>query len=284
MNGKSQLKLAMMMLVATAAVLAVQAQTGGAAGAGAQEGGKSLLDMWKVGGPVMWPIGLCSVAGVGLAVYCAMQYRIEKMARPDIQAALRKAIGRLDFKAAKTLCASAPCMLTSILASGLTRLTSSGGETDASSTDASSFEKAMEEASVEEVTEWQKPLGHLSLVAQIAPMLGLLGTVTGMIGAFDKIGMGAMGSPEKLAANIGEAMITTAAGLIVAIPCMFIYFFYKAKFTSNVARISRLLGNLAHHLNVAIKTGGIFEEEPVEPAAAANAASGAAPIKSGTTL
>ncbi len=278
MNGKSQLKLAMMMLAATAAVLAVQAQTGGAAGAGAKEGGKSLLDMWKVGGPVMWPIGLCSVAGVGLAVYCAMQYRIEKMARPDIQAALRKAIGSLDFKAAKTLCASAPCMLTSILASGLTRLTSSG------ETDASSFEKAMEEASVEEVTEWQKPLGHLSLVAQIAPMLGLLGTVTGMIGAFDKIGMGAMGSPEKLAANIGEAMLTTAAGLIVAIPCMFIYFFYKAKFTSNVARISRLLGNLSHHLSVAIKTGGIFEEESVESAAAATAAPGAAPIKSGTTL
>ncbi len=275
MNSKNQMKVAMMMLVAAAAVLAVQAQTGAAVAPGAKEGGKSLLEMWKVGGPVMWPIGLCSVAGVGLAVYCAMQYRIEKMARPDIQAALRKAIGALDFKAAKTLCASAPCMLTSILASGLTRLSSSG------ETDATSFEKAMEEASVEEVTEWQKPLGHLSLVAQIAPMLGLLGTVTGMIGAFDKIGMGAMGSPEKLAANIGEAMITTAAGLIVAIPCMFIYFFYKAKFTSNVARISRLLGTLSHHLSVAIKTGGIFEEEAVEPAAAA---AGAAPIQSGTTL
>jgi len=269
MNGKSQAKLAMMMLVAAAAVLAVQAQTGGAAGPDVQEGGKSLLDMWKVGGPVMWPIGLCSVAGVGLAVYCAMQYRLDKMARPDIQAALSKALGRLDYKTAKTLCASAPCMLTSILASGLTRLASSG------ETDATSFEKAMEEASVEEVTEWQKPLGHLSLVAQIAPMLGLLGTVTGMIGAFDKIGMGAMGSPEKLAANIGEAMITTAAGLIVAIPCMFVYFFYKAKFTSHVARISRLLGNLSHLLGVAIKTGGMVEEEP--PA-------GSAPVASGTTL
>lgn len=272
MNGKNRVKLVIMTLVGMVAVLAVHAQTGaGATGAAASR--KTILDLWKVGGPIMWPIGLCSVAGAGLAVYCALQYRIEKMARLDVQDQLRKAIGQLDFKAAQALCASAPCMLTSILASGLARVSSSRSEADASS-----FEKAMEEASVEEVTEWQKPLGHLSLVAQIAPMLGLLGTVTGMIGAFDKIGMGAMGSPEKLAANIGEAMLTTAAGLIVAIPCMFAYFFFKAKFVGNVAKISRLLGNLGHHLSEAIKVGGIFEEQPTALSEAT------APITSGTTL
>ncbi len=257
MNGKNQLKFVMMMFLAAVAVLVVQAQTGGAAEPAAKAGGKSLWDLWKVGGPVMWPIGLCSVAGIGLAIYAAMQYRIEKMAHPEIEPALRKAIGSLDFKTAAALCAGAPCMLTTILAAGLSRVE------NAQEADTVAFEKAMEEASVEEITEWQKPLNHISLVAQIAPMLGLLGTVTGMIGAFDKIGMGAMGSPEKLAANIGEAMITTAAGLIVAIPCMFAYFFFKGKFTGNVARVSRLLGDLVHHLGVALKTGGIFEDEQV---------------------
>lgn len=254
MRGKDQTRLVVLAVLAVAAVFVVQAQTGGAAGPAAKEGGKSLWDLWKVGGPVMWPIGLCSVAGIGLAVYSAMQYRLEKMARPDIYDALRKAIGELDIAAAKSLCVSAPCMLTSILQAGLNRV-----ET-AAVADTGAFEKAMEEASVEEVTEWQKPLNHLSLAAQIAPMLGLLGTVTGMIGAFDKIGMGAMGSPEKLAANIGEAMLTTATGLIVAIPCMFAYFFFKGKFTGNVARVSRLLGDLSHHLGVALACGGIFED------------------------
>jgi biopolymer transport protein ExbB len=89
--------------------------------------------------------------------------------------------------------------------------------------------------------------------------------VTGMIGAFDKIGMGAMGSPEKLAGDIGEAMITTAAGLMVAIPCMFIYFFYKAKFTQNVAHISRLLGNYVHQVNVAAKRGVVATAIQAEP-------------------
>lgn len=255
MNGKNQMKFVMMMFLAAVAVFVVQAQTAGT-GEPAAKAGKSLWDLWVVGGPVMWPIGLCSVAGIGLTIYCGLQYRLLKMAHPEIEPALRKAIGTLDFKTANTLCSGAPCMLTTILAAGLSR---AGTPENA---DTASFEKAMEEASIEEITEWQKPLNHLSLTAQIAPMLGLLGTVTGMIGAFDKIGMGAMGSPEKLAGDIGEAMITTAAGLIVAIPCMFAYFFFKGKFTGNVARVSRLLGDLVHQLDVGLKTGGIFEEEP----------------------
>ena len=271
MNAANRIKGAVMTVAATLAALAAQAQTGAGA-PGAEAGGKTLVEMWKVGGPVMWPIGLCSVVGVGLAVYGALQYRLEKMARPDIQTQLRKASGWLDTRRRGPV-RQRPLMLPHTSRPAWRGIGSSAGEADASS-----FEKAMEEASVEEITEWQKPLGHLSLVAQIAPMLGLLGTVTGMIGAFDKIGMGAMGSPEKLAANIGEAMITTAAGLIVAIPSMFIYFFFKAKFTGNVARISRLLGNLSHHLNEALKVGGIVEE------AAPAAAPAAAPVQSGATL
>ena len=89
-----------------------------------------------------------------------------------------------------------------------------------------------------------------------------------MIGAFDKIGLGAMGSPEKLAGDIGEAMITTAAGLMIAIPAMFAYFYFKAQFTSNIARVSRLLGNLAHHLGVTLKNGGVVENDSAADASA----------------
>lgn len=265
MNAMNKGKLVMMMVLLTAVVCVVNAQTGGlgsAAGA-AQPPGKTLWDLWVVGGPVMWPIGLCSVVGIGLAIYCAIQYRLVKMARLDVHVNLSNALDSLNLHEAHLICNNAPCMLTSILKAGLERV-SKGDEVDPAA-----FEKAMEEASVEEITEWQKPLGHLSLDAQIAPMLGLLGTVTGMIGAFDKIGMGAMGSPEKLAGDIGEAMITTAAGLMVAIPCMFIYFFYKAKFTGNVAHVSRLLGNYVHQVNVAVQRGvvptGIQAEPEVKP-------------------
>jgi len=252
MNGMNKGKLVMMtglLVLAVTCVLNAQTGAAGAATAAAVPKDKTLWDLWVVGGPVMWPIGLCSVIGIGLAIYCALQYRLQRMARLDVHVGLTNALDSLNFHEAQLICNNAPCMLTSILKAGLERV-SQGDEVDVAV-----FEKAMEEASVEEITEWQKPLGHLSLDSQIAPMLGLLGTVTGMIGAFDKIGMGAMGSPEKLAGDIGEAMITTAAGLMVAIPCMFLYFTFKAMFTANVARVSRLLGDYVHRVNVAVKSG-----------------------------
>jgi biopolymer transport protein ExbB len=262
MNAMNKGKLVMMMVLLTAVVFVVNAQTGGLGSAAASAkppAGKTLWDLWVVGGPVMWPIGLCSVVGIGLAIYCAIQYRLVKMARLDVHVNLSNALDELNLHEAHLICNNAPCMLTSILKAGIERV-SKGDDVDPAA-----FEKAMEEASVEEITEWQKPLGHLSLDAQIAPMLGLLGTVTGMIGAFDKIGMGAMGSPEKLAGDIGEAMITTAAGLMVAIPCMFIYFFYKAKFTGNVAHVSRLLGNYVHQVKVAVQKGVVATGIQAEP-------------------
>ena len=93
-------------------------------------------------------------------------------------------------------------------------------------------------------------LNFLSLITAVAPMFGLLGTVSGMIGAFDKIGMGGMGKPELLAANIGEAMITTAAGLLVAIPSMFAYFLFRNYLNKLLTEAEDHLTTVVDHLAV----------------------------------
>jgi len=80
-----------------------------------------------------------------------------------------------------------------------------------------------------------------------------------MIKAFQKIGLGGMGKPELLANNIGEAMITTAAGLIIGIPAMFFYFFLKSRYMSNVSEMGRILGNLCHNLVSAARGQGTQE-------------------------
>ena len=178
---------------------------------------------------------LCSVAVVGLSIYCAILYKTSKMTQPQLVPILGESLEALDVEKAKSICSSAPGVLTNVLAAGLSRV------------------KPDSEINVEEVSAGMKPLGYLSIVTQVAPMFGLLGTVTGMIGAFDKIGMGQMGSPEKLADNIGEAMITTAAGLIVAIPAMFAYFGFKAHYTANISRISTLLGDLTFCLKEGVR-------------------------------
>lgn len=255
-KGKNSTLMVGLAFLFGAIALVVHGQTGGAAGEQAQWG--TLWDMWKVGGPVMWPIGASSVAALGFGIYCAMQYRVDRMLRPDLVPSLQDAMGKCDLVTAANICNGSPSMLTNILNAALRRVNADG------TIDLESMEKAMQEASVEEVNDAMKPLNNLSVQSQIAPMLGLLGTVTGMIGAFNKIGIGAMGSPEKLASNIGEAMITTAAGLIVAIPAMFAYFYLKSKFTTNVARLSLTLGNLLHQLGDAYRRGVTPTQIPEE--------------------
>ena len=75
---------------------------------------------------------------------------------------------------------------------------------------------------------------YLNVCANIAPMIGLLGTVSGMIGAFKTLSTSGMGKPELLAGDIGEALITTAAGLVIAIPAMVAFYFLRNRLAAGV--------------------------------------------------
>jgi biopolymer transport protein ExbB len=213
----------------------------------------------KQGGWTMVPLGLLSAAAVGLIIYGGLSTKPNKMLALHLVPSLQEEIMRLHLEQAQGICNGTPCLLTNTLNAGLERL--SDGILDVNS-----MEKAMEEASVHEVTAGLKPISYLSIIAQIAPMLGLLGTVSGMIKAFQKIGMGGMGKPELLAADIGEAMVTTATGLIIGIPAMFFYFYLKTRYMSNVSEMSRLLGNLCHQLVAAARRqDGSHEHEEHRP-------------------
>ena len=85
------------------------------------------------------------------------------------------------------------------------------------------------EAEENNVAQW---VTYLNVVASVAPMIGLLGTVSGMISAFQTIGRGGMGRPELLAGDIGEALITTATGLVIGIPAMIAYFILRNRLNS----------------------------------------------------
>jgi len=201
----------------------------------------TLWDMWVVGGWCMYPIGIESVIALGLIVYGFVMFTPPRMLALGLVPQIQEELGKQHLDAAKSLCAGNPCLLTNTLHAGLERVSSGVLDVD-------SMEKAMEEASVQEITSGMRPINYISIIAQSAPMWGLLGTVSGMIKAFNKIGLGGMGKPELLASNIGEAMITTAAGLLVAIPALFAYFFLKSRYIANVSQMNRILGNLAHSL------------------------------------
>jgi biopolymer transport protein ExbB len=210
-----------------------------------KETSMTLYQLWVVGGSCMYPIGLCSIGAVGLIIT-----NTSKMFNTDVIQQLQTSMRDVNLEDAKNVCAANPGVLTNVFAAGLNRIADG-------TLDVESMEKAMEESSVEEAASSIKPIGYISIIAQSAPMWGLLGTVSGMIKAFQKIGLGGMGDPEKLAADIGEAMITTAFGLIVAIPAMFFYFFLKSKFNSNMSKMARILGNLTHELTLSARRGAV---------------------------
>ncbi len=253
-SGKVKLFAMMCMLIFAVAVVAqdaIQLAEEDARTAADQARDTTLWGIWRTGGWAMYPIGLLSVAGVGLIIFGFISTKQSKMVQLELVPQLQEKIGSLDFSGASSLCAGSPSIMTNIFHAGLSRLSEDHLEVSA-------VEKAMEEAAVEENTAGMKPINYLSIIASIAPMLGLLGTVSGMIKAFNTMQFGGMGNPEMLAGDIGEAMVTTAFGLVVGIPAMFFYFFIKNQFITNMSQIGRVLGKLTHDIEIALKRSGGF--------------------------
>jgi biopolymer transport protein ExbB len=215
----------------------------------------TLLDLYKVGGPVMHPLLLCSVAAVTLIIINALALRERKVLRPELVPQLQELLIAGDIEGVKAVCANQEGILPPVVAAGMELVTGGPVKADA-------VREAMEEAATEQMVTYLRPINYLSVVGTVSPMLGLLGTVTGMISAFQHIGAGGMGKPEELAGDIGEALITTAAGLIIAIPAMLCYFYFKNNFMKMMASLGRETGSLINRLPAEIQ----YYEEPAAPA------------------
>ncbi len=113
----------------------------------------------------------------------------------------------------------------------------------------SAVDAALKAALLEEETRLSRGLGVLSVTAQVAPLLGLLGTVSGMIRAFNVLASQGQTTAKLLAGGIGEALFTTAAGLIVAIPALIAYHYLAGRVDEILSELEQrreeLLGILA---------------------------------------
>ena len=165
------------------------------------------------GGPWMWPIAAMSVVGLAIIIerfiFLFFKYNINGSA---FMAQIQKLVMANNIDRAIKLCNAAPsAALPKVIKSGLTR--ANKGEIE--------IQNAVEEATLEVIPSIQKRTNSLQAVANLATLLGLLGTVIGLIQAFQAV---AQAAPDQKAAmltsSISIAMNTTAFGLIVAIPCM----------------------------------------------------------------
>lgn len=166
------------------------------------------MDLLLSGGPVLVAILLISLYAVYLFFERLLKLSRERLEADTLMNRVNAAVRNRDLEMALAACDRHGGPVARVLRAALMRLPYGR----------SAVEAAFQEASLEEEQRLTRGLRPLATIAQIAPLLGLLGTVTGMIIAFAEISNRGTGDPAALADGIGQALVTTAAGLIVAIP------------------------------------------------------------------
>jgi biopolymer transport protein ExbB len=178
--------------------------------------------MWEIvraGGPLMWPIILCSIAAAAIVLERLWTLQDRRVLPRELTQKVWQLIetNQVNDKVIAALEQNSP--LGRVLAAGLA---------NRHRTREVMMER-LEDTGRHVIHELERFLNTLGTIAAISPLLGLLGTVTGIIKAFNAIQAGGMGDPRALSGGIAEALITTAAGLVVAIPALFAYRALRSK-------------------------------------------------------
>ncbi len=181
----------------------------------------SALDLYKQGGGFMHVLLLCSIGTITAVAYCFVQISQKKMAPLDLVNRTNSWMAVRDVGSAYSACQAHPSSYARVMSSALLKV-----NFDRDLANKASMMDAAAEALDEEEHRQMVWVNYLNIFATLAPMIGLLGTVWGMIEAFDALASQS-GDAKGLASGIKVAMITTAGGLIVGIPAMFFYFFFR---------------------------------------------------------
>lgn len=166
---------------------------------------------------MMWPLLACSILGLVYIIERGIAYYRVKGQTPEIVAEIRDTLLRHELRQSIEVCETYDHPVAVTLKAGLLRYGKSQEE----------IEKAMESVALHEVSKLEKSLWILATVANIAPLFGFLGTVTGMIASFEALAEVGLGNPEAVAGGISQALITTATGLMIALPVQAAYNYFN---------------------------------------------------------
>jgi biopolymer transport protein ExbB len=188
-----------------------------------------MIELVIKGGPVMAPILLCSVISLGIIVERCLSLRRNRILRYDILQRIEELLRDRKIPEASTLCKRYPSSMTRVLLAAILNHDKSRQD----------IKEIIEDAGRHEVPVLERYLSILGTIASISVLLGLLGTVTGMIRTFNAIAAVGYGHPEALAGGISEALIATAAGLGIAIPTLVLYNFFMSKVDSLIIEMEK---------------------------------------------
>jgi len=195
---------------------------------------KSLLETLVEGGWVMVPIGVMSVLTVYLSTDGVRNTSIKKSSPPAYEAEVKRLFQQGDYVGAYSFCRDNKSPLTNVLRVGISLL--GDGKT------------MVEEGMISEMHKESASMGtqinYLSVIGVVTPMIGLLGTVTGMIKAFSTLGSSGIGDPASLSGAIGEVLVATASGLVIAIPAFGMFYYLRSRSTTAMHHIQDIINQL----------------------------------------
>jgi biopolymer transport protein ExbB len=180
----------------------------------------TFIEIFEAGGPIMWPLAICSLVAVAIIIERAINLRGSRILNRTIVERISDLIVGDQLDRAIEICDENDGVFASIISAGLEMIARGGSQNAA--------KEAIENAGRHEAGRLNRYLGVLGTVVGISPLLGLLGTVTGMIQVFNTIAASGGGASE-LSGGISEALITTATGLLIAIPALVAYNYYRGK-------------------------------------------------------
>jgi biopolymer transport protein ExbB len=227
------------------------------------------MDLLISGGIVLLAIVAVSMYAVYLFLVRFFKLSRERLDADQLMARVNAAVRDRDLELALDACEQHGGPVARVLHSALLRLPYGR----------QAVESTFQEASLQEEQRLTKGLRPLATIAQIAPLMGLLGTVTGMIIAFGEISVSGTGNPAVLAGGIGQALVTTAAGLIVAIPTLIGQNYLASRVDTILLEIDRRREELMANVVQTVAARKDRDEEPK----GATAAGPKGPVHVGST-
>ena len=200
------------------------------------EQGITLIQAWNYGGVLMWALAALSVLALALAIYLAVAHRRGAIAPVELVSDVLNRLAAKDLGEARRLCERRQCAFATLALAAIDALR------DATPQRPAQVGQAVETAGSHIAESLQGQTDYLADVAAVAPLVGLLGTVLGMFQAFGGIAadIAANARPVVLAQGVSQAIVTTVAGLSIAVPCMIAYAFLRRRTARRIAELETL--------------------------------------------
>lgn len=197
---------------------------------------QSVTEILIDGGPVMVPLGLLSLVAVAIIVERLWVLRRSNYLRESTVSTLGQLLAGQDFERVRELCRRKPGPFTDLVAALVENRRAPYDE----------LKQILEDVGRRELVSLQRGLPALATIVAGAPLLGLLGTVLGMIDIFEVVALAGGGVTEELSQGISQALITTATGLIIAIPALFTHSFLEARAVAILTDLEAQLLDFLH--------------------------------------